>query len=123
MKKYKWTCKKSVIRHGSRDIGKGKEVPSELIESMGEERVKKLIDAGKMAEGGAGELSDRDKSAARADELGLKYAWNAGVKKINDMIDAEEARLVLLAKAKDMKLDVADDATADDIDKMINAAG
>ena len=60
---------------------------------------------------------------ARAKQLGLKHNSNLGIKKINALIDAEEARLVLLDKARTMKIEVADDASAKDLQKLVDAEG
>ena len=117
-----WSCKKSCIRYGGRDIVKGDEVPEALLKDMGPERVKKLKDAGKIAPGVAKGPNVRDAAVERAKELSLSFNSNLGIKKLQKLIDAEEARLDLLAKARELKLDVAGDATAGDLQKAIDEA-
>lgn len=117
-----WNCKKSCIRFGSRDITNGDVVPEGLLKAMGPGRVKKLKEAGKIASGVAKGPNVRDEAVERAKELGISFNSNLGIKKLQKLIDAEEARRGLLAKARELKLDVADDATAGDLQKAIAAA-
>ena len=117
-----WNCKKSCIRYGSRDLVKGDEIPEALLTAMGPERVKKLKDAGKMVSGVAKGPNARDAAVDRAKELGIKFNSNLGIKKLQKLIEAEESRLDLLGKARELKLDVADDATAVEIQKAIDDA-
>lgn len=132
-KSVKWNCKRSVITFGGRDIKRGDILPEALVKQMGAPRLKTLKDAGKIVYVNADSVKPpaskaddvRTAAVARAAELGLKHNANLGTEKLQALIDAEEARLVLLAKARDMKLSVADadDASAEDLTKAIEAVG
>jgi len=117
-----WNCKKSVVRHGNRDIKHGDTIPPAVLKAMGEDRVKRMIGDGKISEGGAvtQDVTERDTLMATAKDMGLTVHHATGVTKLKELIDAEGVRLQLLTQAKEMKLDVNDGDDVETIKGLID---
>lgn len=118
-----WNNKKSILRHGSRDIKAGEVVPADVLKAMGDDRVKQFTDNGTLIKGSEPKQpTERETLVEAAEGMGLQFAKNISVPKLKALIDNEGARVALLNQAKDLKLDVADDATAEVLTAAIDEA-
>lgn len=118
-----WTDKKSVLNHGSRNIGAGELVPADVLASMGKDRVAFFVKAGRMSEDKTPKKpTERETLMVAAKEMGLQVAQNISNTKLKEKIAAEGTRLGLLRQAKELKLDVENDADAATLESMISEA-
>lgn len=118
-----WNNDKSTLRHGNRDIKMGEVVPDDVLEAMGEDRVAQMTDDKILIKGSSPKQpTEKETLVAAAEGMGLRFAKNIGVAKLKTLIEDEGKRLALLEQAKELQLDVEDDATAEDLANVIAEA-
>ena len=114
MSNIKWNEPKSVLTHGGRDYKHGDIIPTDILESMGKERVKDFMKKGTLTSGKVDnakteEETQRLELLEQARRMGLNPQVKTGIKKLQAAIDEETKRLELLEQVKVVNPDVAND--------------
>lgn len=116
-----WNKKNSTYNdHGKRAYGHGDEIPAKVIDEMGKETLDEYIEKGWIVDGKAAAEAERDVLFAKAEGLGLRPHYKAGIAKLNDMIADHEALQALKKEALSLGIDPNDDVTFAELKRLVD---
>lgn len=97
---------------GKRAYGIGDEIPSRVVHQMGKETFDEYVEKGLIAiEGKEATGAERDLLIEKAEKLGIKPHYKAGIPKIKAMIEEFEALQSLKQEAIALDIDPSDDVS------------
>ena len=106
---------------GKRSYGFGDEIPSKVVHQMGKETFDEYVEKGLIAvEGKEATGVERDLLIEKAEKLGLKPHYKAGIPKIKAMIEDLEALQGLKKEALALGIDPSDDVTFEELTLLVN---
>lgn len=100
---------------GRKAYGKGDEIPDEVIKGMGKETLNEYVDKGLIIDSKTAAETERGVLFGKAEGLGLKPHYRAGIEKLRDMIEAHEALQVLKQEALSIGIDPNDNVTLEEL--------
>ncbi|GAG62808.1 unnamed protein product [marine sediment metagenome] len=107
-----WNKKNSTYYDkGKRAYGFGDKIPTTVIDEMGQETREEYMGKGRIIGGKVAAETERDVLFAKAESLGLKPHYKAGIAKLQDMIEAHKALQALKKEALSLGIDPSDDVT------------
>lgn len=106
--------------HGRKAYSKGDEIPMAVIDQMGRETLDEYIEKGWIVDGKAAAEAERDALFEKAESLGLKPHYKAGIAKLGDMIAEHEALQALKQEAIALGIDPSDDVTFAELTALVD---
>ena len=96
---------------GRRAYGHGDKIPDKVIAEMGKETLEEYMGKGWVVDGKVAVDAERDALFIKAEGLGLKPHYKAGIAKLKDMIEDHEALQALKQEAFALGIDPSGDVT------------
>ena len=105
---------------GKRAYGHGDKIPDKVVAEMGKETLDEYIEKGWIIDGKAAVEVERNGLFAKAEGLGLKPHYKAGIEKLEAMIADHEALQVLKQEALSLGIHPSDDVTFAELTTLVD---